>query len=1004
MNRPTSNQSHGGVSDEPSSDETLASTETATKTRTNGELTKEEAKKKPSKIKELWDKLGLDWPTLRTMLKAAVAPTICLSFYQADAVANEFTTLGYLVAIASILSMSIMPRAKYLQTLVYNVIAVCIGAAVSILSIYTIIQARHNTTPPGGSLTAYNSSASAVAGIWLFFQIYLINAIKSARPQFMFPAILTSIFAVVAMSYGANFPDMAAGLSFAKRLITAFLTGFGIATGVNLFIFPVSSRLVVFGEMTGYIGSFKGFLKLQQAYLHSLEEIDMFREPIPQAAAVQGAVGGIKALHGKLALDLQFSKREFAYGKLSASDISQMFKLLRSIMLPITGLTAMIDILQNIADNQGYANQDEGNALLEADEQRAVREWQLIMRTLHEPFIGMATAMDEALEHILLTLEFKKPEKGDKAANTKDEDVEAKGDTVCPGTPGFTHNYERQTNEFYQSREVSLRDWCEQKGIQLPSTDSFEVTEHSAWPSELEKTSTVSRGRDQRQMFVVLYMEWLMWSVSRAILDFAKFADSKVEDGTMKQKRFIYPGQKRMRKWLMSAFHAEATSDEHQFDMNGSNGANQHNVFLGQAFGGRKDPEHLPPTNKQERFGNAIRGIPRALRSSHSNFGFRVACAVMTISIVAFLRDTATFFLHQRLFWASIMVAISMNRLAGQSIFNFLLRVTGTFVAMVASYVVYYIVDGHTAGVLVFEFIWIACAYWIVVKKPKYVVVGIISAVTSVLIIGYELQVKKIGVVLSESNYQGYYPVYILAPYRLACVSGGLLVAFIWTFFPYPVSEHSEIRKDLGAGLFSLANYYAIVHETVGARVRGEEGDLEDKTSPGRRLEKARLQVYAQQVQLVQNLKVNSGFGNWQINIGGKFPKELYGKLIVQTENLLNWTALISYASNAFSPDKVGDNAWQDDFRQLLGSIQTTSHDITSRLCILSSSISNGTPLPPYMKPLEPYGLLSSLQAVDKDILGVSHIAEPGYAAFAVMQIASRSLIHDLNKLTEYVH
>lgn len=40
---------------------------------------------------------------------------------------------------------------------------------------------------------------------------------------------------------------------------------------------------------------------------------------------------------------------------------------------------------------------------------------------------------------------------------------------------------------------------------------------------------------------------------------------------------------------------------------------------------------------------------------------------------------------------------------------------------------------------------------------------------------------------------------------------------------------------------------------------------------------------------------------------------------------------------------------------------------------------------------------------INKEILSINHIAQPGYAAFAVMQIASRSLIYDLNKLTEDV-
>jgi len=187
----------------------------------------EKNEKKPNyllrKAKEIWTTLDLDKPTLMTMFKAACAPTISLAFYQADAVANYFTTLGYLVAIASILAVPIMPRAKFLQNLLFNTIAVCIGAAVALLAIWTGIQARDHTQAPGTPPTAYNSSQAAVCAIWLFFEVFLINTIRSARPQLNFTCILTSIFAVVSMTYGPSFPTMAAGISFARRLMVCFL-------------------------------------------------------------------------------------------------------------------------------------------------------------------------------------------------------------------------------------------------------------------------------------------------------------------------------------------------------------------------------------------------------------------------------------------------------------------------------------------------------------------------------------------------------------------------------------------------------------------------------------------------------------------------------------------------------------------------------------------------------------------------------------------------------------
>jgi hypothetical protein len=64
--------------------------------------------------------------------------------------------------------------------------------------------------------------------------------------------------------------------AFIKKLLEAFLTGFGIGTGVSLFIFPLTSRTVVFNDMAAYLTSLKSALKANMDYVHSLEDTDMF--------------------------------------------------------------------------------------------------------------------------------------------------------------------------------------------------------------------------------------------------------------------------------------------------------------------------------------------------------------------------------------------------------------------------------------------------------------------------------------------------------------------------------------------------------------------------------------------------------------------------------------------------------------------------------------------------------------------------------------------------------
>jgi hypothetical protein len=149
--------------------------------------------KKPSKLKKAWDKLDLDKGTLMMMGKAALPPTICLAMYQADKVAQTYTTLGYLTAIISILGFCIMPRAKFIQTMTMNILSTCVGSALAMLMVWTGVKAREHTTPAGAPPSRYNSSQSAVLGVWLFFQIYAINSMKAKFPQLAFPTIIYAI-------------------------------------------------------------------------------------------------------------------------------------------------------------------------------------------------------------------------------------------------------------------------------------------------------------------------------------------------------------------------------------------------------------------------------------------------------------------------------------------------------------------------------------------------------------------------------------------------------------------------------------------------------------------------------------------------------------------------------------------------------------------------------------------------------------------------------------------
>ena len=486
------------------------------------------------------------------MVKGALPPAISLAVYQSTAFADVYSTLGYLVAIMSILSFAILPRSKFIQTMLFNITGLCVGAAVALLEIYCSVQARAHTSPsvkatgkgpsPGAAVATYNPSASAVCGIWLFFNIYLVNTVRASRPQLQFPVIIYSIFANVASIYAPNFPTMTAGISFAKRLMEAFLTGFAIATGVSLFIFPISVRMTFFKQSAGFIAAVQVTLKAQIAYLQTLEKKDMFRtstdsdedEKIQksskhkksrevkangsaEAQGLKSAIGALGELYGKMHADVTFAKREMAWGKLDAADIDELLKLFQGIILPMTGMSSAANIFQGIAEKRGWTQRETASS---PEIEKGKDQWNEIMRTLHDPFQTVTESMHDGLQHALYTLELaklpkeQKPGKKSSGNDAVSEDVEANAGVMKPGDPEYAAYLTKKVDVFYEQRKTTLAVWCQQRGIKMDA-NPFQNTSETALNISTEKVNRThdpeEHARNQRQLFLVLYVSGFLF-------------------------------------------------------------------------------------------------------------------------------------------------------------------------------------------------------------------------------------------------------------------------------------------------------------------------------------------------------------------------------------------------------------------------------------------------------------------------------------------------------------
>ncbi|KAK4198060.1 hypothetical protein QBC40DRAFT_96830 [Triangularia verruculosa] len=942
--------------------------------------------KRPNAVTKLVNKLGLDAATLITMFKGSLPPIIATAMYQSAPITAYFTTLGYLVPIVSVLALAILPRGKFLMNFVLNLFSVCLGAAISMLALWSAVKARENTTssaprPPsatggGRALTSvpYNSSQSAVCAVWLFFGIWLGNVLRAKLPAFNLPVIIFSIFINVAATYGPFMTSTAAAQIFVKELLTAMLVALALALAVNLFVFPVNSRQVVFKEFEAAIGLLRGTVKLQRAYLVSLEKEDMFAvashatglaaekgrtltKEERAAKKLQETGDKLRQLAGKMHADMPFAKRDFAWGKLDGDDIGQLFKLFRNVYIPVLGMMTIIDIFKRVSEHRGWNRYEgeEGDDL--DDEELAAKEkekrvWNEVMKQMHEPFKILSGAIDEGLEHAGICL-------GLLPRPKTTRDAEAQGEQIRPGDPRLAEIIEEKVAAFYSKKGELLQTWIREREFRLDDEDDED--------DEVDEFAAEQWGRDQAQLYIVLYMENLMHASGEAVQALVAFADRKVADGTMSKSRLIIPSNKRLRKLVMSVFGNGDSSGEESPDLTETRNTI---VYFGDGYNRKKDPEHLPPETYWQHFGEGIRKISTFFASEESVFGFRAACATMTVGIVAFLEETQRFFMEQRLVWAMIIIALGMTMTSGQSCFGFLCRVGGTVVAMVLSLVIWYIVDERPAGAIVIMWFFIFISYYFFVKYPRFVPAIMITIVTIVLIIGYELQTIRLGKEVAERTGQPWYPTYLLAPYRLACVAGGSLVAFFWTIFPFPLTDRTWLRRDLSATLYLVANYFGVISSTLRSNLDDTAGDVDIPGTPAHRLRKVGRKIFGKVMMLVPSMMQHSEWQRWEPTIGGKFPREAYDDIIARSTRIMAYLTLISYTlmhpTRVYNAEGEDDNPlhsreWLNALAKVLRTLRPTHHSILSTLTLLSNSLLSGQSLPPFLPLPRPYEMTKRL-------------------------------------------
>ena len=159
----------------------------------------------------------------------------------------------------------------------------------------------------------------------------------------MIPTILYNIFVIVQYTSCSRFTTWTQCWDLIYLTVQCYYTGVAISFVSGILIYPVSCRTEFFEVTEKYIESLHGMLSGTAEYLKKLP-LTSDTQPTTDDEKSPGELygrglrermTGVKALYVQMHEKLPMAKREIAWGKLHAKDLTSISNLCRKILVPL---------------------------------------------------------------------------------------------------------------------------------------------------------------------------------------------------------------------------------------------------------------------------------------------------------------------------------------------------------------------------------------------------------------------------------------------------------------------------------------------------------------------------------------------------------------------------------------------------------------------------------------------------------------------------------------------
>ncbi|KAI0371992.1 hypothetical protein BV20DRAFT_940807 [Pilatotrama ljubarskyi] len=849
------------------------------------------------------------WKSWKLLLRCWLASWVCLVIILPN---KSLQTLGNTAFFSLLLSIMVPPNTPF-QIFVFAittiVLGVALGWALACAGMAAALAARDQTllkqtlqkeaqsvaglaNPDALFQNAIfngdflDTRSTVVFGVFLGFGCFMFAMIRAYAPKLTIMSVFGTIAIDIFCSFGPLFP-------FAQyTLLNSLLVSVACYVAVGLIfiilVFPESLNHSYLSSSVELVEKFKGILAMQEEVLRADPHDAIPGSPLATKANMARA-GMVQQLQ-QLVAQKQFLNLEFSWGRWNGDDVKDMLEPMQMVAIRLGALNGFAKVLGHplsLADHK----HEETDSVSESSASGTISDDTFLLRQFRERNLAAETEYGVRLIDVLPSI--------------REATVELRGAGVAVLSSLQDLIIAVNTNRYKRGstlQDARLAELDKALSTLRAAIDDFKADRRFALLKPYEAVlDKLDSGAISKIPLRSLYLSYVFAAnLSTVCAGIVTLAELVSETAAKRPRARLWApkGIRAIGKLLRSRRGAgeDAVGED----------TPPEDAVQTEEREYRRDPDSRPPANVLQRLANTLHLVYKWGKTAEALFAFRYVVVTIALWIPSVVKSSAHFAYSQRSVWALIMAQTTMNIYASDQVFNYAMRLAGTFIGAVLGMVCWYIGSGHGTG-NPYGLAAIAAAFLLplifvrIFAPPQYLPGVAMTGATFTLVVGYSWIDGNLPGIFQNVGIG-----WEVTWRRWVLVMIGCAASFILMMLP-PKSGRKAVRLRNASVMSNLSYLYShltslwLSAEEPFRRVKGEK----DGHAPDRRFTwPAELRAkFVTIVEQIQDLRVRTAMSKWEGSIRGAWASEDYNKLLEAESDMLSGLILLGGALANLDPD-----------------------------------------------------------------------------------------------------